>query len=271
MNASPVATLVRAWVDLYTRGLPEAARAGRRDEVDDDLWCQHEEALAIGRSTRSVNAEMFVRLLFGMPADVGWRMSSGREDGPALEREPSTGARLLGTLAILGAVGWGIALVGYIAWGENAWLTQGLLIYAAQLFGGLAFAGAAIGLALRFQERLGVVGAIAGVLGGLAALFGAMGAYELSLFLPIGTAVMAWDLGRAHVFSRPLAVAHSVSGLLTIPLLVASLANGDSMLIGVGFLALMIPYLGSWLGIGVSLIRGVPAARETDVAPHRMF
>ena len=103
------------------------------------------------------------------------------------------------------------------------------------------------------------------------ALFGAMGAYQLSLFLPIGTAVMAWDLGRARVLSRPLAVAHSVSGLLTVPLLVASLADGDAMLISVGFLALMIPYLGSWLGIGVWLIRGVPVAHKTDAAPHRMF
>jgi hypothetical protein len=271
MNASPVATLVRAWVDLYTRGLPEPARAARRDEVDDDLWCQHEEATAIGRSTSSVNAEMFIRLLFGMPADVSWRVSRGGEGGPELEREPSTGARILGLLAILGVVGWGIALVGYIAWGgEQAWLTAGLLMYITQLVGGLGFAGAALGLALS-QDRLSVVGAMAGVLGGLAALFGAMGAFQLSLFLPIGTAVMAWDLGRARVLSRRLAIAHSVSGLLTIPLLVAVVAGGDAALIGVGFLALMIPYLLSWFGIGLWLIRGVPPARETDPAPHRPF
>ena len=270
MNASPVATLVRAWVDLYTRGLPEPARAARRDEVDDDLWCQHEEARAIGRSTSSVNTEMFTRLLFGMPADVSWRVSSGREGGPELEREPSTGARILGILAILGVVGWGIALVGYIAWGgEGAWLTAGLLMYITQVVGGLGLAGAAIGLALRFQDRLSVVGAIAGVLGGLMALFGAMGAYQLSLLLPIGTAVMAWDLGRARVLSRPLAFAHSVSGILTLPLLVAVVTGSDATLIGVAFLALMIPYLLSWLGIGVVLIRGVPVAQKTDAAPHR--
>jgi hypothetical protein len=271
VNASPVATLVRAWVDLYTRGLPEPARAARRDEVDDDLWCQHEEALAIGRSAESVNGEMFVRLLFGMPADVGWRMSSGREDGPELTREPSTGARLLGILAIFGVVGWGIAIFGYIAWGENAWLTQGLLMYDSQLAGGLGFAGAAIGLALRFQDRLSVVGAIAGVLGGLAALFGAMGAYQLSPYLAVGSAVMAWDLGRARVLPRSLAIAHSVSGLLTLPLLIGLMAGWGAGVVGAGFLALMIPYLFSWLGIGVWLIRGVPVAHKTDAAPHRML
>lgn len=272
MNALPVATLVRAWVDLYTRGLPEAARTGRRDEVDDDLWCQREEAVAIDRSAASVNGEMFVRLLFGMPADIGWRMSSGRDDGPELERVPSTGARLLGILAILGVVGWGVALFGYLAWGgEGAWATAGALMYIAQVGGGLAFAGVAIGLALRFQDELSVVGAIAGAIGGLMALFGAMGAYQLTLLLPVGSGVMAWDLGRVRVLPRSLAIAHSVSGLLTVPLLIGLVAGWNTGLMSVGFLALIIPYLGSWLGIGVWLIRGVPVARQTDAAPHRPF
>ena len=240
--------------------------------MDDDLWCQHEDALAIGRSALGVNGEMLVRLLFGMPADVGWRMSSGREDGPELERVPSTGARLLGILAIVGVVGWGIAICGYLAWGgEGAWATAGALMYIAQVGGGFAFAGAAIGIALRFQDQLSVVGAIAGAIGGLMALFGAMGAYQLTLLLPVGTGVMAWDLGRARLLPRSLAIAHSVSGLLTVPLLIGLVAGWNTPLMTVGFLALIIPYLGSWLGIGVWLIRGLPAGRETDAAPHRMF
>jgi hypothetical protein len=36
MSRSPVAAVVRGWVDLYTRGLPADLRAARRDEVDDD-------------------------------------------------------------------------------------------------------------------------------------------------------------------------------------------------------------------------------------------
>ena len=37
MNGPGVTTLVRGWVELYTRGLPADVRAARRDEVDDDL------------------------------------------------------------------------------------------------------------------------------------------------------------------------------------------------------------------------------------------
>ena len=271
MNASPIANLVRAWVDLYTRGLPEPARAARRDEVDDDLWCQHAEAAAIGRSSASVNREMFIRLLFGMPADVSWRISSGRESPPELEREPSAGTRILGVMAILGAVGWAIAIGGYVVWGpEGAWLTAGRLMYITQVGGGLCLAGAAMGIALS-NDRLSLVGALAGVLGGLAALFGALGAYQLSLLVPLGTGVMAWDLGRAGLLSRPLAITHSVSGILTLPLLIALVAGWDVGLIGVEFLALMVPYLVSWVGIGVWLIRGVPAARETNAHPYRLF
>ena len=45
---------------------------------------------------------------------------------PSWNEVPSTGARLLGILAILGVVGWGIAIFGYLAWGgEGAWATAG--------------------------------------------------------------------------------------------------------------------------------------------------
>ena len=268
MNASPAATLVRAWVDVYTRGLSEPARAARRDEVDDDLWCQDEEAAAIGRSRASVNAEMFIRLLFGMPADVLWRILSVRDE-PELERYPSTGARVLGILAILGAGAWGIALVAYVVWnGEGAWLTAGTLMFITQTVGGLALAAATIGLVLRFEGHLSVVGALAGAIGAMAALVGAMGAYQLTLFLPIGTAVMATDLCLARVLSCQLGRVHAVSGLLTVPLLIMLVAGWDIAPIGLGYFALMVPYLVSWIGIGVWLFRGVPADREADEA-HR--
>ena len=67
MNGSPVARIVRGWVDLYTRGLPADARASRRDEVADDLWCEQAKAAAAGRSDHSLDADLFLRLLFGIP------------------------------------------------------------------------------------------------------------------------------------------------------------------------------------------------------------
>jgi hypothetical protein len=135
--------------------------------------------------------------------------------------------------------------------------------------GSLALAVATFGLVLRFEGRLSAVGALAGSSAGVAVLVGAMGAYQLTLFLPIGTAVLAWDLGRARVLPAPLAIAHSASGLLTIPLLAVIVAGGETTLIDTGYFALMVGYLASWLGIGVWLIRGVPADSKADEAPHR--
>ena len=52
MSGSRVAGLVHGWVSLYTRGLTADARAARRDEIDDDLWCEHADAAAAGRAAR---------------------------------------------------------------------------------------------------------------------------------------------------------------------------------------------------------------------------
>jgi hypothetical protein len=101
MNRSRVAALVRGWVDLYTRGLPAEARAARRDEIDDDLWCQQEDAAAAGRSARSLDADLVLRLIFGIPADITWRLT---HRGPAptanLVRSPARSTRILGVLAM---------------------------------------------------------------------------------------------------------------------------------------------------------------------------
>ena len=105
MNGSPVATLVRGWVDLYTRGLPADLRDARRDEVADDLWCEQDEAAAAGRSARSLDADLFRRLLFGLPADVSWRLAYRRAPTAAsLAKSSSMSTRTLGTLAIVAAL-----------------------------------------------------------------------------------------------------------------------------------------------------------------------
>jgi hypothetical protein len=272
MNGSPATALVRAWVDLYTRGLPEPIRAARRDEVDDDLWCQAEEATAIGRSARSLDTEVLLRLLFGMPSDVSWRLSSGEPaGGPSFPRHPSRGARVLGILAIAGALGWGIAVTAMALVGVEVWSGPMALAILIATFGGqLAFAGAAIGLALRFQDRLTPVGALAGVIGGLGPLFGAFGAYQASMLLPIGSSILAWDLGRSGVLSRGLGITHAASALVVVPLFVILLANYSDETANSGLLLLVVPYLVTWVVIGLSLIRGVPSVKErTPSVEHR--
>ena len=78
MSGSPVAALVRGWVRLFHQRVCADPRAARRDEADDDLWCQHEEADAAGRTARSLDADLGLRLLFGIPSDITWRLDSSR-------------------------------------------------------------------------------------------------------------------------------------------------------------------------------------------------
>ena len=268
MNASPIAPLVRAWVDLYTRGLPDDTRAARLDEVEDDVWCQREEAFAVGRSARSLDTEMLLRLLFGMPADVSWRLSAGG-GGPTLERTPSRGARVLGVLAILGAASWTFLIAGYVFVGESIWGgPAGWVVFGATVVGGLAFAGAATGLALRYQDRLGLMGSMGGVLGGIGALFGALGAYQADVLLPLGSGIMAWELGRAHILARRCAAVHALSGGLAAFLLLVVTASFPPT---VWSLLLIAPYLVSWMAIGVWLLGGVPSPHERGPAPDRPF
>lgn len=271
MNASPAAAIVRAWVDLYTRGMSGPVRDARRDEVADDLWCQREEALAIGRSPRSLEAEMLMRLLFGMPADVSWRLSSGGPGGaPSFERRPSMGTRVLGILAIIGSAAWTILTAGYVLFGEAMWSgTGGYITLALTVSGGLGYAGAATGLALRFQDRMTPFGAVGGVIAGVGALLGGLGAYSADILLPMGSAVMALDLGRAGVLSRLLAVSHAVTAAGFLALLWISLTNfpiTGSLWLG----ALAGPYLISWLAIGIWLIRGERFNPEAT-RPRRPF
>ena len=59
--SSITATLVRAWTRLYTVGMPREWRDQRRAEIESDLW-------------ESEQQDAIVRLIRGMPADLGWRI-----------------------------------------------------------------------------------------------------------------------------------------------------------------------------------------------------
>ncbi len=78
-------SFTRGWVRTYTRGLPEATRAMRLDEIDSDL---HEH-----RTTGAHGAAIVGRTLRGVPADVSWR----REERRAVE---ATNGRLTGVRAL---------------------------------------------------------------------------------------------------------------------------------------------------------------------------
>jgi hypothetical protein len=257
VNRSPIAVLVRGWVDLYTRSMPAEVRAARRDEVDDDLWCEHEEALATGRSARSLDADRVLRLLLGIPADVSWRLTyRGRAAATGIERSSSMSTSVLGVLAILAALSWGI--LGFVASsiGDSMWTRYAGLTVTILIAGALAYLAVAFGLAVRFQDRvspLGTAGAILVALGSFAAIAG-LGVWLMAPLI-IGTAMLMCDLARISVVSRLIPI---VQGTIAILFTLGFLFPAVSAVVWVFVFG---PFWLTWVAIGVSLIRGVPQAR----------
>jgi hypothetical protein len=255
MNGSPVAGLVRGWVDLYTRGLPADARAARRDEIDDDLWCEHAEAAAAGRSARSLDADLFLRLLFGLPADVSWRLAS-RNGAPAasLERRSSTSTRILGLLVIVAVSSLGAQLILSGLLGEIAFFSSAgaLVLLLAWMISMLA---AALGLAAwLFQHRVGPLGG----LGAIVVTFGMLtmfAGFAAPIF--VGSAMLTWDLARIGVVSRLVPIVHVATAVVAVTTAIGFVIGAPGVLVGV----LLILYMLTWIAIGVSLIRGVPQAQ----------
>ena len=258
MTGSPAAGLVRAWVDLYTRGLPADLRAARRDEVADDLWCEQEEATERGRS---VGVDMALRLLFGMPADIGWRLTFRGTPRPGLERSLTMNTRTLGALAILGGLAWTILIVLFVPLSHGVWEGSiGVWGVIGTLVGAFAFSASTIGLAWRFQDHIGPLGAIgAGVtlVGTLVALGG-----PVVLFL-IGLTMVTVALARIGVTSWLVSVAHLAAtiGAVGLWLWQPSMDLVGTRVLYAGVLA---PFLLAWTAMGASLFRGLPQVTATS-------
>ena len=257
MTGSPAAGLVRTWVDLYTRGLPADLRAARRDEVADDLWCEQEEAATLGRSAGAVGADMTIRLLFGMPADVGWRLTYRGKPRQVRERSGSMSTRVIGAAAIVGVLTLVFGMIMTAELGDALWATW----FAAPvlLTMVIAFVVFAAGMAWRFKDRMSPLGAIGvgGIVFGL--LLMAAGFFAL---VPFGSALLMADLSRSGAIPRVLGVAHAVAGIIW----AAGLMVGPE---GLGVLSLVsgLTYLGTWVAIGVWLVRGVPRATPRSDGP----
>jgi hypothetical protein len=258
MNGSPVAGLVRGWVSLYTRGLPADACTARRDEIDDDLWCEHAEAAAAGRSARSLDADLLLRLMFGIPSDISWRMTFRRAPTPpSMVRSSSMSARILGVLAIYYGLSFATLMVLFAQLGlEALFTTFGWFAVPVVVTGSIAFAATALGLLGLLNDRVSMLGVVGAVLAALGSLLPASNSADLARIAPaplmVGSAMLMWDLAGIGVVSRwipivqgPIAIGYTVSLLLGAP------ASG-----------LFFPFLLSWVVVGVSLIRGVPQAQS---------
>jgi hypothetical protein len=257
---------LRRWAEVYTRGLPADVRERRREEIDDDLWSQLEEARLVGRSHRSTNGEILVRWLTGLPADVSWRLARGRAAPAPAPTVPglSPVSQAPAWLAIVGGLsivlyGLLIVAIALVTPGfgiEDAYreVTPGLfviLLGAGGIFG-IAFATA--GFVVQFQERMHPVVAIGGSVAAMIGLFGAFGGVIVWM-LWLASAFVVWNLAIAGVIGRRMATAHVVSAALL-------MATIGLVLLDTRFVALVIfifPYAITFVAIGVSIRRGVPA------------
>ena len=80
MSAAPgdrAASLVRAWVRLYTGGLAAALADERRALIEADLWDEAAAADWMGE-TSGLSRQRVSRLVRGVPADISWRISVQR-------------------------------------------------------------------------------------------------------------------------------------------------------------------------------------------------
>jgi hypothetical protein len=272
MTTSRSATLVRRWVALYTAGLPADIRDARREEIAADLWSQAQEAERLGAAGTPAS-DVLGRLVFGLWADITWRLEQGLGlRGQPVNRSLSRGTRIIAALAIIGgaALAAGLALtLALVAAAPDG--TFGSIDYNATAFiaSRLVYDGAVVivsialwGLTFRFQDRIPGGVALLGCLGGFGGMLSAMGAYPLLLLLPIGSAVVAWDLARFGAMPRTVAIVHAMAAVAFFVVVVAavmyweSLANWPIGAMGV----LLLPYPLTWVVIGAVLLRGQPLA-----------
>jgi hypothetical protein len=180
VNATRIALL---WVDLYTRGAPEAVRAARRAEIASDVW-EHRAAMGTGRR---VDLAVLSRCARGAPADVSWRAAQRgtRPSARGAVRAAALALGLLGYLLLVGVHGYSAAaLVGLDLYGGGDWPDGDLARYAG-LSGVLLAVLLAGGVLLRRRPRLAIALLLLGTVGGCIAF-----RWAVALYGPAGTAVV---------------------------------------------------------------------------------
>jgi hypothetical protein len=272
MSAERTAALVRRWVALYTLGLPPEIKQRRRDEIDDDLWCQAQEAAESGRRDRSLAGEIVMRLVLGLPADVSWRATQRRRS-PAFvapERSSTMDTRAVVLLSFVGGVGWAIwpipqAVVGR-EWPAGEPISAVLLL--SVWFGTWGLAGAILTLAVLIQDSIRApFGAIASI-GAFIGAISVFGAYAGIVAIPIASAAVVWEAARAGVLSRSMLRVHLAAAailIVTINIFLTFPATVDDVSLALLLLSPALLYAASWLAIGWSL-RHVPAIPKESTA-----
>ena len=262
MNAERAAGWVRRWVALYTRGLPAEIQQERRDEIDSDLWSQLHDAAESAPTEESLAGEIVARLVFGIPADLSWRLEQHlvSRNRVAPEMSPTTGTRAIAAMAIIGGIGWAIGLVlqGLVGRGWPA-DTRAWFLFFGVVGGTWMLASATLVLVTEFQDRIRTRASALGALGAVLGAASVTGLFAAIVALPLGTAALVWDLGRDGVLGPRIARAHVAAALIFPIALAVFFANPallDDPATGVPLMLLGWPYAFSWIAIGWSLRHG---------------
>jgi hypothetical protein len=126
----------------------------------------------------------------------------------------------------------------------------------------VALAIATAGLVFRFQDRISGAGALAGSIGSVGGILGPLGSFPMLFLFPAGTALPVWEPARARVLSGWLAAAHVASAVGVLLPIAALMSNAA---VGVG-MVLALAYSGTWLAMGLPLLRGAPVRQRAAPA-----
>ena len=131
--------LARAWVRLYTRGMPADLREARRAEIAADLWEHQHDAREKGVPQATVAVEILLRTVVGIRDDTGWCFEAVRaRRGVANQGRIGTmisikQIRWMGFCAVLSSAIWmGLTIVltvfenaGRVYTSETGWFLGG--------------------------------------------------------------------------------------------------------------------------------------------------
>jgi hypothetical protein len=247
-------------VGTYTRGLPADVRRARSDEIESDLWSQHDEANRTQRSERAVAFEIVTRLALGIAADVAWRLEQGRRTAQSVERTPDPGTRIAGLLAVVGGLGWAAAIGDWaVTVGGNPdaeWSNQSVITVAG-ILGSLALSLSLGGLGFILTNRFESTVGLLGLLGGACGVMSVLGAYWALVLLPLGSVAVFIFLARIHAIRWSTALIHAAAA----PGVVLGLAAySNPALVGIAA-TFMLVYCLTWIAVGLALLAGLPRLR----------
>jgi uncharacterized protein (TIGR03435 family) len=105
MNPSPLrlaVSCVRAWTRLYTWRMPPSFRETRRAEIESDLW--EFQSDAAGDPVLGSARHILLRLLIGIPDDLGWRVEQEALAGTLTQGSIALAARVAGAALFIGVL-----------------------------------------------------------------------------------------------------------------------------------------------------------------------